>query len=281
MLEVINVSKTFGKNQVLDGVNLSLRVGTITGLIGPNGCGKTTLLKILLTLIRKYGGNVIYKQGASIAGIIEDPGFFGFLTGRENLIYLMNGRGMPHLDDYVEVLKMTEYIDQKVGKYSRGMRQRLALLYILLLDVDIIILDEPTNGLDPEGIAQFKTLMIREKEKGKCILISSHLLNELAFCDEVYLLYQGKVKKIMAHEHADKTQMVFTFVSSVQAKQAALSLEIPYEINGNELLLILNKKDVPEWVKKLAPFDLVSVYEKDVSLVDLYLKEIVGDHHVS
>ena len=217
MLEVRELSKKFGGKPALKGISFSVTRGEIHGLLGHNGAGKSTTVGIVLGMVAAGGGEVLIdgvsvqkdprKALRKVGSIFEAPAFYDYLSGWQNLKILV---GLSEAFDskeakaVVEKVGLTERIHSKVGTYSHGMRQRLALAQALLPEPEILLLDEPTDGLDPEGIKWFRDFILQlRKEKGMTVLFNSHLLSEVEqMCDQVSiirageLVYQGAVGEL-------------------------------------------------------------------------------------
>ncbi|WP_459801657.1 ABC transporter ATP-binding protein [Herbidospora sp. RD11066] len=201
VVELDGVSKAFGAVKAVQDVTLRIEPGQIYGLLGPNGAGKTTLMRILLGLVRHDAGTVRVlgrKPGEElrrIGAIIESPHFVPHLSGRVNLQVLAKARGLTddEVDRVLKIVDLEGAKDRRVTGYSLGMRQRLGVAGALLGNPDLLILDEPTNGLDPEGTASMRTL-IREISGHATVLISSHLLSEIQqICERVVVLDKGGI----------------------------------------------------------------------------------------
>ncbi len=203
-IETQGLSKRFGQLRAVDGLTISIPAGTIAGFIGPNGAGKTTTIRLLLGLVRPSAGSATIlgaplthpeRYLPRVGALIEGPAFYPSLSGRTNLEVLAHLGGHPrscvgHLLDQVE---LSDRGSHPVRTYSQGMKQRLGVAMALLPDPELLILDEPANGLDPLGIIQMRNLLRRLREQGKTIFLSSHLLGELEqVADWVVMLHQGK-----------------------------------------------------------------------------------------
>ena len=209
VVEVDRLSKSFGRVRALNEVSFSVEKGEVLGFLGPNGAGKTTTIRILLGLLHADGGTATigghdcwtdHARASRVFGAtLEQPGFYGFLSGRDNLRQFARMLGPVDEKQITELLNlvgMTERGDDKVKRYSMGMRQRLALAQALLGKPTLLVLDEPTNGLDPNGIHGLRILLRKlATEEGLTIFFSSHLLSEVEeLCDRVVVLHRGEVK---------------------------------------------------------------------------------------
>jgi ABC-2 type transport system ATP-binding protein len=207
MLELESLQKSFGGKPALEGVSFRVEEGEIYGLLGHNGAGKSTTLGIILGMVAPDAGearidgiSVQRKRAAAlrnVGSIFESPCFYEYLSGWENLRILSSYSGpfdKEAADDVIERVGLTERIDSKVRTYSHGMRQRLALAQALLPMPRVLLLDEPTDGLDPEGIKWFRDFILGlRKERGMTVLFNSHLLGEVEqMCDRVAILKKGK-----------------------------------------------------------------------------------------
>lgn len=206
VIEVINIRKTFFGRKVLDNVSISVQRGSICGLVGRNGCGKTVLMKCIcgfivpeMGQINLFGKKVSRKKMPTdnIGIIIENPGFMEDETAMENLQYLakLNNRiGKKQVEEAIIRVGLDPKEKKKVKNYSLGMRQRLAIAQAIMEEQDVIILDEPMNGLDIEGVKQVRQLLLELKNEGKTILLASHNSEDIRhLCDKVYRMDAGKI----------------------------------------------------------------------------------------
>lgn len=205
LIETHELTKRYGDRAAVDAVNLTVRRGEVYGFLGPNGAGKTTTLRMLLGLIRPTSGTAqILGMPLGSAGIIprvgalvEGPGFYPYLSGRENLRVLARYRGMAdrHVDHALDRVDLTERGGDRFRSYSLGMKQRLGVAAALLGDPDLVVLDEPTNGLDPAGIVDMRALITDLAARGTTVLLSSHMLAEVQeTCHRVGVIQHGVLR---------------------------------------------------------------------------------------
>ena len=202
ILSIQGISKKYGRIQAVNGLFIEIYKGQVFGLLGPNGSGKTTTLSILLDLVRNdtgtfewFGKSPSKESRKRIGSVIESPNFFPYLSAVKNLKIIADIKDKPY-DDIEDVLQLTGLYDRRNDRfrtYSFGMKQRLAVASALLGSPDVLILDEPTNGLDPQGIAQMRNLIKMVAEKGTTIILASHLLDEVQkICTHVAVLSKGR-----------------------------------------------------------------------------------------
>lgn len=216
IIETRKLSYRFGANQVLDQVSLQVEAGSIYGFIGPNGAGKTTSIKILLNLLQTEDKKVFlfgkeFKNNridilSRIGSLVEQPAIYYHLSGRENLINRARLLQISEVrvDEILKLVGLSEHADKKAGQYSLGMKQRLGIGLALLPDPELLILDEPTNGLDPNGIIEIRNLLRKlVYEMGKTVFISSHLLSEvekmvshIGIINHGKLVFQGSLEEL-------------------------------------------------------------------------------------
>lgn len=206
ILEVNNVCKEFREGTAIENISFTAQNGSIIGFVGHNGSGKTVLFKCICGFYQVTGGEILInknvvgigeKMPGNIAFTIEEPAFLGDYSGRKNLEFLYelrHSRDAEHIKNIMDKVKLDYDSKKKVAKYSLGMKQRLAIAQVLMEDAPILILDEPMNGLDRQGIKEIRELILEEKKKGKIILLASHNSEDIEYlCDEVYELENGKV----------------------------------------------------------------------------------------
>lgn len=286
ILEVNNICKSFGKKQILKDVSFSLDEGEILGFIGPNGAGKTTTIKLILGLQSIGSGSVkingydiekeFVKAINNVGAIVESPDLYMYLSGRTNLNMIANYYNNISKDRINEVIKLTgleNRIDDKVSKYSLGMRQRLGIAAALLNNPNLLILDEPTNGLDPEGIKELRSLLKKlAKVENIGILISSHNLSELeSFCTDVCIIKNGEIistDTVKSIKQDDTTSYLLELNKTTGIKSL---LEENDEIIDNNTIKVYRDKDgIALLIKSLVEKGIL-IYE--VKLVELTLEE--------
>ena len=207
-----SLTKRFDEFVALDSLDLTVESNSFLGFLGPNGAGKTTAIKIMTNLLRSSGGSA-YLNGVDVTehpkealegvgAVVETPEFYPYLTPRQTLRYLGRLRGVPkdrvaeRTDELMAMVKLEEWKDKKIGKFSKGMKQRLAVAQALLHRPDVLILDEPTSGLDPRGMVEMRQILKELKKEHYTVFMSSHLLNEVQeVCDHVALIDRGKLLK--------------------------------------------------------------------------------------
>ncbi|MFQ6862599.1 MAG: ABC transporter ATP-binding protein [Beduini sp.] len=207
-LEARNVCKHFKNRTIFENINLEFESGKIYGIVGPNGCGKSVLFKILSGLMQPNSGQILYNEKElykdihilpSIGLVINDPQFYNYLSGYENLYILASIKNLISEQDIINILEKIglQNDKSKVKTYSTGMKQRLALAQAIMENPDVLILDEITNGIDKTGLNMVYDLLKQEKENGKIIIITSHRIQDIKIlCDEVYEIDNYGVNQI-------------------------------------------------------------------------------------
>ncbi len=202
ILSINNIAKSYGRIKALDGLSFEVPAGSVFGILGPNGSGKTTLLSIILDVLRADQGNFSWfgqpgspQQRRKIGSLLETPNFYHYLSAVNNLkiTHSISGRGSrENIDTVLEKVNLFDRRNSRFSSYSLGMKQRLAIAAALLGDPQVLVLDEPTNGLDPVGIAEIRALIIELSKKGHTIIMASHLLDEVEkVCTHVAILKKG------------------------------------------------------------------------------------------
>lgn len=277
VLEVKGLKKRLGKREIIKGINFSVKDGEIFGFLGPNGAGKTTTIRMLVGLIAPNEGEIkicgkdVQKEKEealkNVGAVVENPELYKYLSGRENLMQIARIRKVSkeEVEELIELVGLKDRIDDKVKKYSLGMKQRLGLAAALIGEPKLLILDEPTNGLDPSGIIDFREVVKKAaKEKGMAVFISSHILSEVQnLCDRVAFTNGGVIKSVEdIHDNTMDTELdSLTLIVSSNEEEAVKILKnidlvksasvIDEEIHliiksgkTSELLKILLKKNI-------------------------------------
>lgn len=221
VLEVKGLTKRIKQTAIVDDVSFDVKRGEIFGLLGPNGAGKTTIIRMIASLINRTNGNVLInghdldsefeKAMGDLGAIVENPEFYKYMSGRKNLIHYARMATTPvepgRLDEVAQLVKLDYAMDKKVKTYSLGMRQRLGVAQAILHKPALLILDEPTNGLDPQGIKEFRMYLRELANEGIGVLVSSHLLAEMQLmCDRFAVIEKGKLIHIENNQSQGEEQ---------------------------------------------------------------------------
>ena len=295
ILKCENLCKNFGKRNILKNVSLEIKEGDILGFIGPNGAGKTTTIKLILGLQNITSGKVtingydIEKEFTHaikrVGAIVENPDMYMYLSGYQNLKLVANlykGITTERIDKVVKLVKLENRIHDKVSKYSLGMRQRLGIAQAILHNPNLLILDEPTNGLDPEGIKEMRELLVELATKEKmAILISSHNLAELDnFCTKVCIIKNGEVietSEISAiKKEASQDLKLFEVDDANRVKNIVKEIVV---IDKNKFKINLPKEEVPNLITELVQNN-VKIYEvkqEEKTLEDAFFEKTGGN----
>jgi ABC-2 type transport system ATP-binding protein len=299
-VEIKQVTKVIRGRKIIDRVNFSIYPGEVFGFLGPNGAGKTTTIRMIVGLMGITDGDILIKgnsiktsHGAAmkhIGAIVENPEMYKYLSGYLNLVHfarMSDGVDKKRIDEVIELVGLKNRINDKVKTYSLGMRQRLGIAQALLHRPDVLILDEPTNGLDPAGIREMRHYIrnLAEKE-GLAVIVSSHLLSEMELmCDRIGVLQQGKMLGVQqVHEmSSEQTQMVSFQVEPLE--QAAIVLRDmgskKPEIKDKQIIIELTRDEIPAAAAKLAK-EAISIYgiqAETKTLEDTFL-ELTGGKEI-
>lgn len=295
VLELCNVSKSFGKRKVINNISLEVKEGEIYGFLGPNGSGKTTTIKMILRLIDNDEGKIIVngydtkrqfeKAMECIGAIVENPDMYKYMTGVDNLKLHARIRNVDEkrINEVLELVELKDRANDKVGKYSLGMKQRLGLALTLLHKPKVLILDEPTNGLDPAGIKKLRDILkeIAHKE-GVAVFVSSHILSEMQLmCDKVAVLDNAKIVKVEeisnSEEINEKVEIrVKDTEKTLQILKEKFNINAQIE-NGNIEITIVTEQ-VPKVVKELAiaNVEIKAVIPKEHTLEEIFFDATEG-----
>jgi ABC-2 type transport system ATP-binding protein len=280
------LTKTFGPRTAVDAVDLTVRRGEVYGFLGPNGAGKTTTLRMLLGLIRPTSGTATVHglapgDPAAVArtgSLVEGPGFYPYLSGRENLRVLARYQGLAdrEVDRVLERVDLTERGGDRFKAYSLGMKQRLGVAAALLGEPDLLVLDEPTNGLDPAGMADMRKLLVEVAAGGQTVLLSSHLLAEVQeICDRVGIIAGGTLLV-----ESTVTQLRGGTVIRLAARPLDRALAVAMRVAGEdavevvdgELRLSAPTDRVPELARALVAegVDITGLHSVERSLEEVF-----------
>jgi len=238
VLEVSHLSKRLGKMDIIKDISFDVREGEIFGFLGPNGAGKTMTIRMMVDLISMDSGSIKIlgndirtdreKTLSNIGAVVENPELYDYLTGMENLRQIARIRNIPQekIAEIVDLVGLKSRIGDKMRKYSLGMKQRLGLAAALLSDPKLLILDEPTNGLDPNGIIEFRDILKKmAQERGMAVFVSSHILGEIQqLCDTVAFIENGTITAIESLENI-KDSMTFILETPVTEMATAFLRE--------------------------------------------------------
>lgn len=293
LLECQDLCKSFGKKQILKNVSFELDEGDILAFIGPNGSGKTTTIKLILGLqgIDKGSVNIngfdikkdFVKAIGKVGAIVENPDTYMYLSGWDNLKLTANmykNISDEAIKDIVKLVDLETRIHDKVSKYSLGMRQRLGIARALINKPNILILDEPTNGLDPEGIKDLRNLLKKLAKEGMGILISSHNLAELeSFCNKVLIIDNGTIIETSEVKEFKNNDNKYVFTVSSTEK---LDFEGIYEVSKTKFSFNGDKESIAKIVKKLVKenIDVYEVKMQELTLEEAFLKKTGGKKNV-
>ena len=275
ILKCKDLHKKIGKKEILKGVSLEVNEGDILGFIGPNGAGKTTTIKLILGLQGITSGEVningydikkdFTKAIRRVGAIIENPDLYMYLTGYENLKLVANmykGITKERIMEVVKLVKLENRINDKVSKYSLGMRQRLGVAQAILHNPNLLVLDEPTNGLDPEGIKEMRDLLKVLAKQGMAIFISSHNLAEMeTLCNKVCIIQNGEIIETNDISVIRTTNEAHYRIVVDNTEKIPEIISVPTEIKGKEeFTIIAEREQVPNIVKTLVENN-IKVYE--------------------
>jgi len=253
-IEINEISKRFGSVQAVSGLSFEVGAGRVTGFLGPNGAGKSTTLRILLGLVHPDDGTATFdgrnyeklpEPSAEVGAVLEDASFHPGRSGRNHLRILAAAGGHPasRVDEVLESVGLADAANRRVKGYSMGMRQRLAIAAALLGDPEVLILDEPANGLDPPGIRWMRELLRSEAGRGRAVLVSSHLLSEVSqSVDDVVVISRGKLRasgplqQVLGHAEGGLTRVRAPDREALG--RALTAAEFEYEADDSGALLV-------------------------------------------
>lgn len=261
-MRLTNVSVGYGIKTIVKDINLDFEKGRIYGIVGKNGTGKTTLMKAMMGLKEVQSGSI--EKEDSIGALIEEPGLFKDRTGYDNLKIkaMMEGTDYRDINEILKVVGLEKAAKRKVKSYSLGMRQRLGIAMAIIGKPEVLILDEPINGLDPEGIKDMRNLFITLKEKYKmCIIISSHILEELEkVCDKFIFMNEGRVISLKSKEQLREDLVNCTIIKLNQ-------------LDGIEE--VMNKLNIKDYSLEE---NIIKLYGEDIETSDV-IEQLVKDKY--
>lgn len=299
VLEVKGLKKRFGKREIIKGINFSVKDGEIFGFLGPNGAGKTTTIRMLVGLIAPNEGEIkicgkdVQKEKEealkNVGAVVENPELYKYLSGRENLMQIARIRKVSkeEVEELIELVGLKDRIDDKVKKYSLGMKQRLGLAAALIGEPKLLILDEPTNGLDPSGIIDFREVVKKAaKEKGIAVFISSHILSEVQnLCDRVAFTNGGVIKSVEdIHDNTMDTELdSLTLIVSSNEEEAVkilktIDLVKSASVIDEEIHLIIKAGKTSELLKILLEKNIrvEEIFKNRKGLEQRYMELVEG-----
>lgn len=302
-MQLIELRKTIGKKEIIKDLNFSIYPGEVFGFLGPNGAGKTTTIRMMVGLMKITSGDVLI-QGKSITtdfkeaikevgAIVENPEMYPFMSGWKNLVHyarMVPGITEERIMEVIQLVGLEKAIKEKVGRYSLGMRQRLGIAQALLHRPSVLILDEPTNGLDPSGIKEIRHYIRKlAAEENVAVIVSSHMLAEMEMmCDRIGIIKNGELITInQVNEDSDSDQEVAQVVHIVAEPliEAKEIIERVFEIEVNTekdtLILSVNRKSIPDIIKKLATegINIYYVQAHKTNLEDKFMA-LIGENTI-
>jgi ABC-2 type transport system ATP-binding protein len=295
-LSVHNLKKVIGKKEIIKGISFDLKEGEVFGFLGPNGAGKTTTIRMLVGLIKPTSGSIqiggfnivdnFEEAMKNLGCIVENPELYPYLSGYDNLLHfarMLDGIGEERIREVTELVGLKDRIYDKVKTYSLGMRQRLGIAQALLGRPKVLILDEPTNGLDPAGIRKMREFIrFLAEDEGLSVLVSSHLLSEIQLlCDRVAIISRGSVIRTDTVEHllSNRERVVWRFHPTEEGKQVLSKVTTIVEREDGSILTEYDEIKTAEWNKMLveAGVSVTEMNRKMPVLEDLFLELTGGD----
>jgi ABC-2 type transport system ATP-binding protein len=296
-IEINGISKRFGSVQAVSDLSFQVEAGRVTGFLGPNGAGKSTTIRMLLGLVHKDAGTALIdgrtygdleEPSRHVGAVLEDASFHPGRTGRNHLRILAAAGGHPQgrVNEVLDIVGITNAGDRRVKGYSMGMRQRLAIAAALLGDPEVLILDEPANGLDPPGIRWMRQLLRSEAGRGRAVLVSSHLLSEVSqSVDDIVVISHGELRasgslqQVLARAEGGATRVRAGDMEALSGALKAAGVEFQADPSGG----LLAGGAAPERVGQIANDARVALSELTTvgrSLEDVFL-ELTGEQEES
>ncbi|AOR24778.1 ABC transporter ATP-binding protein [Clostridium taeniosporum] len=299
VLEIKNLHKTLGNTEIIKGINFSINQGEIFGFLGPNGAGKTTTIRMIVGLIEPTNGEIKIcgydlsknkeKALKNVGAVVESPELYRYLSGKENLMQIARIRGVSkrEVEELIKLVGLENRMNDKISKYSLGMKQRLGLAAALIGNPKLLILDEPTNGLDPAGILEFREILKKaSKEKKISVFISSHILSEIQnLCDKVAFINKGIIQSIEKMDnkgiYSEKDDIILKTNTPINIVLDIIK-KLPYvirsKVNGERITLLLEKDMTSKLVNKLVSkgVEISEVYKNKQDLEERYMELMNG-----
>ncbi|WNR43926.1 ABC transporter ATP-binding protein [Paenibacillus roseipurpureus] len=300
IVEVDSISKRIGSKTIIDKLSFQVPRGEVFGFLGPNGAGKTTTIRMMVGLMSisvgdiRIGGYSIrthFEQAIRHVGaIVENPEMYKFLSGYNNLVHyarMLPGIGEERIQEVIDLVGMSNRIHDKVKTYSLGMRQRLGIAQALLHKPSVLILDEPTNGLDPAGIRELRDHLRKlTRDEGISVIVSSHLLAEMELmCDRVAIIQNGRLVDVrLIKEYTQegaKQRVLFEVDAPVQAQQLAQQQGLSVEIIEDSLVMSVDKQEIAAWNRRFveAGIAVYGIRKSTKTLEDQFL-EVTGSESI-
>ncbi|MGI8316386.1 ABC transporter ATP-binding protein [Halobacillus mangrovi] len=298
VMQLKNLKKTIGSKPIIKGLNFEIYSGEVFGFLGPNGAGKTTTIRMMVGLMDMTEGDVIikghsvkkeYKQAIRhVGGIVENPEMYPFMSGWKNLRHyarMIPGITDERIKEVVQLVGLEKRMKDKVGKYSLGMRQRLGIAQALLHNPSILILDEPTNGLDPSGIREIRSYIRRlAAEERVAVIVSSHILSEMEMmCDRIGIIKNGELISIQpvkeALKQSEKKEVTLEAAPLDKAMGVLTDfLEGSVDVDQDLLNFTIKRDQIPQLIQRLVKneVDVYSVNVKRSTLEDKFL-DVIGE----
>ncbi|WP_053374951.1 ABC transporter ATP-binding protein [Paenibacillus sp. FJAT-27812] len=295
-LSVQGLRKVIGKRTIIKDLSFELKRGEVFGFLGPNGAGKTTTIRMLVGLIKPTSGTIricgldiskhFTKAMRHLGCIVENPELYPFLSGMDNLRHfavMIKGISQERIDEVVRLVGMQDRINDKVSTYSLGMRQRLGIAQALLGKPDVLILDEPTNGLDPSGIREMRAFIrFLAEEEGLTVLVSSHLLHEIQLmCDRVAIISKGEIIRVdsVSNLLSSEERLVWRLMPHALGQSILKELTAIISESEDTLTTAYIEGSVGEWNRKLveAGVSVLEMNRRLPALEDLFLELTGGE----
>jgi ABC-2 type transport system ATP-binding protein len=294
VLEVVQLSKSFGDIKAVDGLNFNVNLGNIYGLLGVNGSGKSTTIRLILNLITPDSGSIfingkMLRSGnlhlkKKLGALIERPDFYLYLSAFKNLQILLKYSGLPQdkkkIQKTLEIVGLRKYQHKKIGIYSQGMKQRLGIAQAIIHDPDLIILDEPFNGLDPQGIVEIRNLVSRlSQEFRKTIILSSHMLKEIELIsDRMLVMYEGRS---VAEGKVDDLLQTYKARIRIKVSNVSEAIEILRKTNFSKVEISSEQDIICEIKEEEIPRVISILVENQINVFNVIPERSLEDYFMS